>query len=82
MTFTKSQYSKLPEDFTEVHYENVLAFIKEMKKHSKTLIDDKEKDTWLWMPSTFDPAKGASGYRTEENFVASSSWCWTLTGET
>ena len=71
MTFTKSQYSKLPEEFIEVRYENVLAFIMEMRKFSRTLIDDKEKDTWLWIPSIFDPAKGASGYRTEENFVAS-----------
>ena len=71
MTFTKSQYSKTPEDFTEGHFENVQAFIREMKELSKTLIDDKEEDTWLWIPSTFDPAKGASGYRTEENFVAS-----------
>ena len=66
MTFTKSQYSKAPEDFTEVPYENLQAFIREMREHSKTLIDDKEKDTWLWIPSTFDPAKGASGYRTRE----------------
>ena len=54
-----------------VSYNNVSAFIREMKELSKTVIDNKEKDTWLWIPSTFDPAKGASGYRTEENFVAS-----------